>query len=90
MGVDEEVLTGMSGSLRDQPNEFIESRKELDAMLRASLSSHQSFFLATRSVRATTVVDRTRRTVRADGFQKPPVTAELFGAQARCNAEVAR
>lgn len=80
----------MSGSLRDQPNEFIESRKELDAMLRASLSSRQSFFLATRSVRAATVVDRTRRrTVRADAFQKPPVTAEVFGAQARCNAEVA-
>jgi hypothetical protein len=34
MGVDEEdVFAGMSGSLRDQPKEFMESRKEVDAML---------------------------------------------------------
>lgn len=32
MGVVELVLAGRSGSLRDQPSEFIELRKELDAM----------------------------------------------------------
>jgi len=30
------VLTGISGSLRDHPNEFIESRKELVAMFAES------------------------------------------------------
>ncbi|KAI9814421.1 MAG: hypothetical protein M1827_003277 [Pycnora praestabilis] len=33
IGVDEDVLTGMSGSRRDQPIEFMESRKDVDAML---------------------------------------------------------
>ena len=33
MGVDMLVLTGMSGSRRDQPMELMESRKELEAML---------------------------------------------------------
>ncbi len=32
MGVDELVLTGTSGSRRDQPMEFIDSRKEAEAM----------------------------------------------------------
>lgn len=32
IGVEEEVVTGMSGSRRDQPMEFIESRKEVDAI----------------------------------------------------------
>lgn len=32
IGVEEVVVTGMSGSLRDQPMEFIESRKEVDAI----------------------------------------------------------
>jgi hypothetical protein len=31
--VDELVLAGISGSLRDQPNEFILSRNEFDAIL---------------------------------------------------------
>ena len=32
-GVDEFVLAGMSGSRRDQPIEFIDSRKDVDVML---------------------------------------------------------
>ncbi|KAI9801011.1 MAG: hypothetical protein M1825_003545, partial [Sarcosagium campestre] len=32
IGVEAEVLTGMSGSRRDQPNEFIESLKDADAI----------------------------------------------------------
>jgi hypothetical protein len=36
MGVDEEVFTGTSGSLLLHPKEFIESRKEADAILKCS------------------------------------------------------
>ena len=32
IGVEEVVVTGMSGSRRDQPMEFIESRKDVDAI----------------------------------------------------------
>ena len=32
MGVEDEVLTGTSGSLRLQPREFIESRKDMVAI----------------------------------------------------------
>lgn len=32
IGVEELVVTGMSGSRRDQPMEFIESRKDVDAI----------------------------------------------------------
>ena len=32
IGVEEVVVTGMSGSRRDQPMEFIESRKEVEAI----------------------------------------------------------
>lgn len=39
MGTDEEeaVLTGRSGSLRDHPKEFIESRKDVDAIAVAQI-----------------------------------------------------
>lgn len=33
MGVEDEVLTGISGSRLLQPSEFIESRNEFDAMV---------------------------------------------------------
>jgi hypothetical protein len=33
MGVEEFVLAGMSGSLRDHPSEFIESRKAVEVMV---------------------------------------------------------
>lgn len=33
MGVEDEVLTGMSGSRLLQPSEFIESRNEFEAMM---------------------------------------------------------
>jgi hypothetical protein len=35
-GVDDEVLTGISGSRRDQPSEFMDSRKDADAIVRAN------------------------------------------------------
>lgn len=33
IGVEGVVVTGMSGSRRDQPMEFIESRKDVEAMI---------------------------------------------------------
>lgn len=61
IGVEEEeevvvVLAGTSGSLRDHPKEFIESRKEFDAMF-AEVSSHDDEMFLASTERSSTEVE---------------------------------
>lgn len=78
---DEVVLTGTSGSLRDQPSEFIESRKAFEAMSRLFGRPPTSLVSPPRAW-CVKLVQRTSRTGPHDGTrrrQQPSSTPPAVG-----------